>query len=84
MPESTDAGKTWTRLKQSYLKCQAPYWQTAESPLCKMCQEKGESVWYIVSVSKMAQQKLKWRYDNVARLLYWYLCNKHKLELAGK
>ena len=45
-----------------------------ESPLCRMCNEKGETVWHIVSESKkLAQHEYKRRHDNVAKFVLWKL-----------
>ena len=43
---------------------------TAESPLCRMCGSKGETVAHVVSdCSKLAQTEYKGRHDNVARYI---------------
>ena len=42
--------------------------RTAESPLCRMCGSKGETVAHVVSeCGKLAQTEYKGRHDNVAR-----------------
>ena len=55
--------------------------KTVESPLCRMCGEKGESIGHVVSeCEKLAQREYKRRHDNVARIVHWTLCGKYDLE----
>ena len=57
---------------------------TAESPLCRMCGSKGETVAHVVSeCGKLAQTEYKGRHDNVARYIHWQLCGKCGLERAN-
>ena len=57
----------------------------AESPMCRMCGEKGESVNNLTSeCSKLAQHEYKRRHDNVARYVHWQLCGKAEHERAEK
>ena len=57
--------------------------KTAQSPLCRMCGEKGETISHLVSeCSKLAQREYKRRHDNVARYVHWQLCNKGGFERA--
>ena len=59
--------------------------KNADSPLCRMCGEKGETISHLVSeCRKLAQREYKRRHDNVARYLHWQLCNKGGLERAEK
>ena len=59
--------------------------KSAESPLCRMCEEKGETVHHIVSeCKKMAQKEYKRRHDNVARIVHWHLCKKYNIERTEK
>ena len=52
-----------------------------ESPLCRMCGEKGKSAGHLISGCKMlAQREYKRRHDNVARIVHWTLCGKYGLE----
>ncbi|CAH3188881.1 unnamed protein product [Porites lobata] len=45
-----------------------------ESPLCRQC---GESVNHIVcECKKLAQREYKQRHDNIAKVVYWKLCEK--------
>ena len=55
--------------------------KTADSPLCRLCGEKGESVGHLVSeCQKLAQKEYKRRHDNVARIVHWELCGKYGIE----
>ena len=59
--------------------------KNADSPLCRMCGEKGETISHLVSeCGKLAQREYKGRHDNVARYVHWQLCNKGDLERAAK
>ena len=58
---------------------------TAESPLCRLCGEKGETVSHIVSECKMlAQREYKRRNDTIAREVHWALCGEFGLERTSK
>ena len=47
--------------------------KSIESPLCRLCEENGETVSHIVSeCKKLAQKEYKRRHDNVARLVQWH------------
>ena len=57
---------------------------TAESPLCRMCGSKGETVAHVVSeCGKLAQTEYKGMHDNVAHYIHWQLCGKCALERAN-
>ena len=59
--------------------------KSAESPLCRMCEAKGETVHHIVSeCKKLAQKEYKRRHDNVARIVHWHLCKKYYLDRTEK
>ena len=59
--------------------------KTVESPLCRLCGEKGESVNLIVCECKrLSQRKYKQRHDNVAKVFHWKLCEKYHLEKKDK
>ena len=59
--------------------------KTVESPLCRLCGEKGESVNHIVcECKKLAQREYKQRHDNVARAVHWKLCEKYHLDKTDK
>ena len=52
--------------------------KTAQSPLCRMCDYKSETISHIVSeCEKLAQNEYKRRHDNVARIVNWKLCGKY-------
>ena len=59
--------------------------KTLDSPLCRMCGNKNETVSHIVSeYSMLAQTKYKRRHDNVARYVHWRLCKNYKLDRTNK
>ena len=59
--------------------------KTAESPLCRMCNRKVETVQHIVSgCKKLAQLEYKKRYDNVAKFVQWKICEKFHLDRGDK
>ena len=58
---------------------------TAESPLCSLCGEKGDTVSHIVIECKiLAQREYKRRYDTIARNVHCGLCGEFGLERASK
>ena len=49
----------------------------SESPMCRMCGEKAETISHLISeCSKLAQREYKKRHDNVAPYVHWQLCSK--------
>ena len=59
--------------------------RTSESPLCRLCGTKSESVQHLVSgCEKLAQKEYKRRHDNVAKKVHWDLCKKNGLECTEK
>ena len=49
----------------------------ANSPLCRMCGTKNETISYIVSeCCKLAQKECKQRHDSVRRYVHWQFCEK--------
>ena len=59
--------------------------KTSESPLCRLCGRKGESVQHITSeCEKLAQKEYKRRHDNVAKKFHWDICRKNGLEHSEK
>ena len=59
--------------------------KSVDSTSCRMCGETGKTFSHIVSEwSKLAQREYKRRYDNVARMVHWKLCEKFNLEKSGK
>ena len=68
-------------LRTNYMKFHID--KTGESPLCRMCRVKNETVSHIVSECKMlAQKEYKKRHGNVCRYIHWKLCEKHDLQRA--
>ena len=66
-------------LRTNYLKFYID--KTANSPLCRMCGNKGETVQHIIcECEKLAQKEYKRRHDNVARRLHWDLCEENGLK----
>ena len=56
-----------------------------ESPLCRLCGEKGESVNHIVcECKKLAQREYKQRHANVAKVVHRKLSEKYHLEKKDK
>ena len=59
--------------------------KTSESPPCRLCGKKGESVQHITSgCEKLAQKEYKRRRDNVAKEVQWDICKKNGLEHSEK
>ena len=59
--------------------------KTTDSPACRMCEERGETISHIASeCKKLAQKEYKRRHDNVAKMVQWKLCEKFGLERADK
>ena len=59
--------------------------KTGETPLCRVCKEKPETVRHIVSACpKLAQKEYKKRHDKVALRIHWELAKKHNIEHAEK
>ena len=60
--------------------------KSRDSPSCRMCGEKGETVSHIIcECSKLAQKEYKRRHDNVARIVvHWEICKKYDLPRAAQ
>ena len=59
--------------------------KTSESPLCRLCGKKDESMQHLVSgCEKLAQKEYKRRHSIVAKKVHWYLCKKNELEHTEK
>ena len=59
--------------------------KTSESPLCRLCGKKGESVQHVTSgCEKLAQKEYKRQHDNVAKKVHWDICKKNGLEHSEK
>ena len=70
-------------LPTNYLK--ARIYQVQESPICRMCNDKVETVNHIASeCSALAQGQYKKRHDSVAKALHWKLCKSHSLPCSDK
>ena len=68
--------------RTNYIKCKID--KTIESLLCRLCKEKGESVYHIVSECKvLAQREYKRRHDKIAQFVHWELCGKFRGERAS-
>ena len=53
---------------------------SVDSPLCRMCNQKGETINHILSECKMlAQKEYKRRQDSIARLVHWKPCCKYDM-----
>ena len=59
--------------------------KSSDSPLCRMCCKRSESIQYIVAeCEKLALRDYKRRHDNVAKKVQWDLCRKHGLQYSEK
>ena len=59
--------------------------KTAQSPLCRMCDKKNETISHIVSkCEKLVQKEYRRGHDNVARIVQWKLCGKYNLKRSEK
>ena len=59
--------------------------KTSDSPICRLCGKKGESMQHITSgCEKLAQREYKRRHDNVAKKVRWDICKKNMLEHSEK
>ena len=56
-----------------------------DSPLCRLCGKRGETVQHIIcECEKLAQREYKRRHDNVAKKVHWDLCKSYGLEHAER
>lgn len=59
--------------------------RSVESPLCRLCGKRGETVQHVIcECEKLAQKEYKRRHDNVAKKVHWDLCKLNGLEHAEK
>ena len=59
--------------------------KSVDSPLCRLCGEKGETINHIISeCNKLAEKEYKRRHDNIARLVHWKLCRKYGIDRSEK
>ena len=62
-------------LRTNYIKYNID--KTAESPLCRMCGTRNETMFVIVSeCGKLAQKECKRRHDSVGRYIHWQFREK--------
>ena len=67
-------------IRANYIK-----YHTSDSPLCRLCGKKGESLQHIISrCEKLAQKQYKRRHNNVAKKVRWDICQKNGLEHSEK
>ena len=70
-------------LRTKYVKFQVG--KTSDSPLCRLCGEKGETVSHIISAcKKLAQKEYKNRNYSVTRIVHWVLGAAFSVEERGK
>ena len=92
--EKGDKEKTWQWLSRGDLKVgtgnqgklyKVPIDKTSDSPMCRLCGKKGESVQHIISgCEKLARKEYKRRHDNVTKKLHWDIYKKNGLEPSEK
>ena len=59
--------------------------KSVDSPLCRMCGQKGESFYYLISeCGDLAQCEYKRRHDDGARYVHWQLCQEAGIESSDK
>ena len=59
--------------------------KTNDSPMCRMCGERNETVSHIISeCSKLAQKEYKRRHDNVGKYIHWKLCKKNSIDSKAR
>ena len=59
--------------------------KTSDTPLCRLCNEKTESITHIVSAcSILAKRQYRKRHDKVGTYAHWLLCRKYNLQCSDK
>jgi len=59
--------------------------KTSDSPICRMCGARNETVSHIISeCSKLAQKEYKRRHDNVGKYIHWKLCKKYNIDSKAR
>ena len=59
--------------------------KTSDTPLCRFCNEKTESITHIVSVcSVLAKNQCRKCHDKVETYVHWLLCNRYHLQYSDK
>ena len=70
-------------LRTNYVKFNI--YKSVDSPLCRLCNQKGETINHNLSECKMlAHKEYKRRHDNIARLVHWKLCCKYDVRRSEK
>ena len=70
-------------LRTNYIKHRID--KVKDSPLCRLCGKRGETVQHIISeCEKLAQREYKRRHDKVAKKVHWDLCVRSGLECSEK
>ena len=60
-------------------------YKTSDTPLCRLCNEKTESMTHIVSAcSILAKSQYRKRHDKVGTYVHWLLCKKYHLQCSDK
>ena len=59
--------------------------KTSDSPICRMCGARNETVSHIISeCSKLAQKEYKRRHGNVGKYIHWKLCKKYNIDSKAR
>ena len=59
--------------------------KTRDSPICRVCGKKGETISHIICECRnLTQKEYKKRHENVARLVHWEICKKYNLSRTEK
>ena len=56
------------------------------SPLCRLCEEREETISYVVALCKMLAQKQYrlWLNDRVRVIVHWIMCKRYGFSNAAK
>ena len=68
-------------IRTNYNKCNID--KTGESPLCRMCGIRNETISHIVSEYAKLAQEYKRRHDSVERYVHWQFCEKLRFNRAS-
>ena len=59
--------------------------KTKDSTMCRICEERSETVSHIISeCSKLAQKEYKRRHDNARKYMQWKLCKKYNIDSKAR
>jgi len=59
--------------------------KTSDSPICRMCGARNETVSHIISeCSKLAQKEYKRRHGYVGKYIHWKLCKKYNIDSKAR